>query len=514
MILNFYQASNIPFGGLSFAIPLLLLLLLLGNRVRACYKPGLRSLPGPFIASVTNLWRLVDVARGNHHDTLINLHRKYQSKLVRIGPNAVSVADPEAVRIIYGLKSGFIKTDFYTVQQSLSQGRPLENLFNTRNEDFHAAIRRPIANAYSMTTLLKYEPFVDTTSRVFLQRLNELYGDTGKACDLGTWLQYYAFDVIGEMTFSKRLGFLETGSDVGGIIKDLEWRLNYFAWCGQIPILDKFLVKSPIAVRMMPSNHVVKFTLDLVNDRLAHPSERQDFLDMFLKAKEEHPDLVNDRQVTSYSVTNIFAGSDTTAISLRSVFYHLLKNPPTLRKVVEEIDSAVDGRDCLQEPISFAESNKMPYLQAVLKEAMRVHPAVGLLLERLVPSGGCKIAGTWLPEGTTVGIDPWVLHRNKQVYGEDADVFRPERWLEADAETLKVMDRSFLAFGSGARTCIGRHISMLEMAKIVPQLLWAFELELENPKASWELHNYWFVRQTGLNVYLRKRPGRGGYLFA
>lgn len=196
---------------------------------------------------------------------------------------------------------------------------------------------------------------------------------------------------------------------------------------------------------MMPSNHVVKFTLDLVNDRLAHPSERQDFLDMFLQAKEEYPGLVNDRQVTSYSVTNIFAGSDTTAISLRSVFYHLLKNPPTLHKVVEEIDNAVDGRDCLQEPISFAESNKLPYLQAVLKEAMRVHPAVGLLLERLVPSGGCKIAGTWLPEGTTVGIDPWVLHRNKEVYGEDADVFRPERWLEADSETLKVMDRSFLA---------------------------------------------------------------------
>lgn len=89
-----------------------------------------------------------------------------------------------------------MQTDFYTVQQSLSQGRPLENLFNTLNEDFHAAIRRPVANAYSMTTLLKYEPFVDTTSRVFLRRLNELYGDTEKVCDLGTWLQYYAFDVM------------------------------------------------------------------------------------------------------------------------------------------------------------------------------------------------------------------------------------------------------------------------------------------------------------------------------
>jgi hypothetical protein len=82
------------------------------------------------------------------------------------------------------------------VQQNVSQGKPLENLFNTTREDFHATIRRPVASAYSMTTLLRYEPFVDNTSQVFLRRLNQLYADTGKVCDLGTWLQYYAFDVM------------------------------------------------------------------------------------------------------------------------------------------------------------------------------------------------------------------------------------------------------------------------------------------------------------------------------
>jgi hypothetical protein len=82
------------------------------------YKRGLRSLPGPFLATFTNLWRLVDVARGHHHDTLIGLHQKYQSKLVRVGPNVVSVADPGAVRIIYGLKTGFTKAcslTFYVI---------------------------------------------------------------------------------------------------------------------------------------------------------------------------------------------------------------------------------------------------------------------------------------------------------------------------------------------------------------------------------------------------------------
>lgn len=87
----------------------------------------------------------------------------------------------------------------------------------------------------------------------------------------------------------------------------------------------------------------------------------------------------------------------------------------------------------------------MIYLQAVLKEAMRIHPAVGLLLERVVPREGCEIAGVKLPPGTIVGINPWVLHHDPQVWGEDVHIFRPERWLEADPAQLKLMDRSFLA---------------------------------------------------------------------
>lgn len=74
-----------------------------------------------------------------------------------------------------------------------------------------------------------------------------------------------------------------------------------------------------------------------------------------------------------------------------------------------------------------------------------MHPAVGLLLERVVPQGGARLGDAWLSEGTVVGINPWVASRDKTVYGPDADVFRPERWLEADEKQLKLMERNFLA---------------------------------------------------------------------
>lgn len=212
-----------------------------------------------------------------------------------------------------------------------------------------------------------------------------------------------------------------------------------------MPPLDGFLLKNPMAMRMIPNNHVVKFSVQQVQERINKPTNRKDFLSAFLQAKKDWPDLVDDRQVLSYSNSNIFAGSDTTAISLRSILYYALKTPHVLRQVVAEIDSTVGDRDCSRNPISFSEANQMPYLQATIKESLRMHPAVGLLLERIVPANGVSIAGTFLPAGTVVGICPWVLHRDKRIFGEDADTFRPERWLEASSESLKLMERSNLA---------------------------------------------------------------------
>ena len=83
--------------------------------------------------------------------------------------------------------------------------------------------------------------------------------------------------------------------------------------------------------------------------------------------------------------------------------------------------------------------------QATMKEAMRVHPGVGFPLERFVPPEGAEICGRTLPGGTNVSISAPVIHHNKEIYGQDANIFRPERWLEASCEELKAMDRYFFA---------------------------------------------------------------------
>lgn len=106
-------------------------------------------------------------------------------------------------------------------------------MFNTANDRYHARLRRSVSNAYAMSTLVTFEPFVDSTSTEFIRQLKLRFADRSNdagVCEFGAWLQFYAFDVIGELTFSKRLGFVEGGVDVDNIIRDLESFLNYVSW--------------------------------------------------------------------------------------------------------------------------------------------------------------------------------------------------------------------------------------------------------------------------------------------
>ena len=269
---------------------------------------------------------------------------------------------------------------------------------------------------------------------------------------------------------------------------------------GQMPILDLFLEKNPIkmwAARLGLIKTVFPVTLfaqSRSNERAGHiqkiktygiPDEEKangraiDLLSKFAQAAHDHPDFMTDTQVLASCTSMVFAGSETTAISLSSVFYFLLKHPHVYKKLMQELDEAVangtiEARE--NKSISWSESQKLPYLDAVIQESFRLHPAAGLILERIVPPQGMDILGNFIPGGTIVGCNAWVLHRRPEVFGADVDVFRPERWIEASAEKQKEMRGTMFQFGAGARTCIGRNVSLLEVYKLVPSFLRRFEV--------------------------------------
>ncbi|KAF2160362.1 hypothetical protein M409DRAFT_29211 [Zasmidium cellare ATCC 36951] len=519
------------FSNISLTLQLLPILALTTLLTRLTWSYlRLRHIPGPFIASLTDLWRLIDVWRRDAHNTHIHLHAKY-GDVVRIGPNTVLVSRPDIVQDVYGISKGFVKSEFYHVWQNIVNGKRAASLVFTTDEAEHAKMKRPIASAYSLSTLVEFEPLIDSTTAVFLSRLDEVFANTGKVCDLGTWLQWYAFDVIGELTLSQRLGFLEQAKDVRGIIASVAANFDRCSVLGQMPWLDLWTYKNPLYLHFLAkpvSNPILLFGQKLLQDRLNDleppPSTLQvqdptlctkilhgtlpskpDFLSRFLHLHAEQPDIVTDRALLTYLFMNINAGSDTIASTLRAILYYLLKTPTSLSTLHHELSTAArKGHLTLPLP-SWTESRTLPYLNAVITESLRLNPALGLPLERIVPATGLHLGQIYIPPGTVVGVNPWAHHRNAEIFGPDAADWRPERWIEASPEQVKYMEGNLLTFGAGKRTCLGRNIAMLELTKLVPALVMRYEMELEDPRREWRVVNSFAVRQEGLDVLIKKR---------
>ncbi|KAF5521032.1 Pisatin demethylase [Colletotrichum aenigma] len=483
-------------------------------------RSPLRSIPGPMLTRFTDFWYFIRIKQGNFEKVNISLHEKY-GPIVRYGPNRYSINDAEASKTIYGHGTQFPKSFWYS---SFQPNDTWWNIFSEQSIKRHAHNRRFFAHAFSMTSLVNYEPYLDECGEIFSQRMLE-FSKAGAPVDIGHWFQCFAFDAVAYITYGKRLGFLDRGDDIGKVIENLDASLVYSSLAGIFPSFHRYI--APLLSAMGPLfrtdriMYVMNFTQSRITEERAAPKSvaeskthvegagvGETFLRKYLVKHSEDPDAFTNYHILIGCATNMFAGSDTTGISLSGILYHILRNPDCVTKLRAEIDG-FSSRGELSDNPTFKQGQDMPYLQAVIKEALRMHPAVGLPLERVVPEGGATIADRFFPEGSVVGINSWVQHHNKSIFGQDADEFRPERWLIDDEDKLSLMNRNWMPFGLGSRTCLGKNVSILEMTKLIPRIIRDFDFKLdgdaEAPGGSWTTANAWFVKPRGFCVRVEPR---------
>lgn len=269
--------------------------------------------------------------------------------------------------------------------------------------------------------------------------------------------------------------------------------------------MHKFIFRQPLIAKCLLPADIGSEFISLINNeikigrQLKEDSSKLTFLQRLVLNQQQHAEQITDRDITTHTFGNITAGSDTTAIAMQSVILNLIRNPTVYRTLCEEVRSSLT-----ELPVQFHRANELPYLTAVVKEAIRIHPSVGMMLARTVPTGGAEICGFHIPAGTEVGMNPWVLHRDESIFSEPNE-FRPERWISSSEQQLSLMNRSFMAFGHGPHTCSGRWISMMETMKLIPTLLLHFDLEIVNDAKDFKMLNRWFIFQTGINVRLISR---------
>jgi cytochrome P450 len=215
-LLNGLRTVFEPTARQAWLIATALVLTTIGFALHRLYLHPLARFPGPFAAKLSGSWRNKRYWRGTWHDDIVDAHKRY-GPIVRIAPNELSVTGQEVLKPLYGHGSNAVKTHWYATWDP-PIGAPA--LFPARDRKVHAFLRKRVSAAYSMSSILRYEPFIQGCLDLLIVRLQE-YASRGEEVNMSNMSNAFAFDVVGELAYGAPLGHLETGTDVNNLRKTI-----------------------------------------------------------------------------------------------------------------------------------------------------------------------------------------------------------------------------------------------------------------------------------------------------
>ncbi|KAI5924782.1 cytochrome P450 [Camillea tinctor] len=444
----------------------------------------LRHIPGPFYAGFCELELVRMALSDNQWDWNLTIDKKY-GPLARVGPNFLHTSDPELIRRMSSSKTNYWKSDWYQGNRFNPYG-PL--MFVERSPHIHDQIKAKLAPGYNGKDIVGVEKDVDSQVMNLVQLIKRKYltlpheGGT-QVLNLGRTISYFTFDVISVLALGKEAGCLETDSDLNGYIEHFEAHLPLLSKITNIWICRKFMLSSFGLKFFGPKETDTKGMGKLMGEtnavvrKIYSPENATDktMLGSFARHGLSQSDCESEALFT------FIAGSDTTAAAIRNTLMYIITTPLVYQRLKEEIANAIrDGK--VSHPITFAEARTLPYLKAVIFEGLRMRPITTSILAKDVPKGGDTYKGQFIPEGTSIGINLPAVLRSKDFFGEDADVFRPERFLEVDEETQAELQRNVeYIFGYGRWMCSGKPIALMELHKVYFELLREFDFQVLNP---------------------------------
>lgn len=324
-----------------------------------------------------------------------------------------------------------------------------------------------------------------------------------------------SWDAIGTVAFSKTVGYLDKGCDFDGTLARAYSLMRSFINASMLPWFGHYVF--PIPYLQVPGlTTVLERSINRLKERVAQSDEyfrdpgQPDLLDKFLETKAVYPQTA-DETVVGWIMSLFLAGADSTTSALCSAMYHVVRDRAIWTRLRSELDEAAFSCPPGQ-PMSYQQARSSPYLEAVIRESLRILPGVSMPLERDVPTDGFTLpSGGFVPKGVTLGVNPYIMARDS-AYGPDADEFRPERWLQGPDEAieryqerLSAMNAADFVFGGGARRCIGENLALIQLHKLVATLVTQFDIELVNPQKEWSVQGAWFPHLSGIEVKASKR---------
>ncbi|KAH8197541.1 hypothetical protein TruAng_008277 [Truncatella angustata] len=409
----------------------------------------LRHFHGPKFATITQMYHAYQISQGNNYVYLARMHAAYGG-FVRIGPNTLSVAEPDWVDLVHNRHTLFKKADWYDL------GKPRISLQQIRDPVLHDKRRRHgWDKAFTATSLRAYDSRIVKYADILVLQLRK----TGlRTVNVTEWFNSFAFDVMGELTFGRAFKALETGKSH--------------------PVIDAIHVANTNGSNLhsLPWLYYLEVAMaDLecysVKERQTYEPDEPDIMSRILGAGQFFPNKKEEEDILkSDSRLLIVAGSDTTATALTFAYYHLARDSSIVEKLRKELSQhhITDQKQC-----NVQQLQDLPYMNAVINEVLRLHPPVPSGFFRETPAEGVNIGGHFLPGGVKLLTPPYVIQRSPKAFVKPND-FLPERWTTRPELILK--KEAFFPFLIGRFSCIGKQLALNELRLVLAKLILEFDI--------------------------------------
>ncbi|KAK3356880.1 cytochrome P450 monooxygenase-like protein [Lasiosphaeria hispida] len=416
----------------------------------------LAKYPGPLLARLTNFYiTALSMKKLHMFEEVQKLHAQY-GDIVRLGPRELSIADPEAVRAIYGSQSPVTKGPWYTLLE------PRIPLFMARDKQEHARRRKVWDQGFSTKALQGYEPRITKAIDQFLVVIRR---NVGRPLDVNNWFAYFAFDIIEDLAFNKSSNMLGDGKETY-IFQTIRADMFNIALFTHLPWLLPFLKRTPLL-----NNNYLRFwdwIQNKIEERSKNEPDQPDIFSWILKAYGQSAKTQRDRyNLHGDAQLIVIAGSDSVAATLTYVFFHLAYDPELVRMLQAELDALPD--------LAHDRLAAVALLDAVVNEAMRLHPPVPSGTQRVTPPEGLQIGKAFVPGDTIVQVPSYTVFRDERAF-ELPNEFIPERWT---TRPELIRDKSvFIPFNSGPYGCVGKRLALMEIRRLVAEILWRYDVRI------------------------------------
>lgn len=427
------------------------------------YISPLSKFPGPKLAALT-LWYefyYEVVKRGRFAWEIKRMHEVY-GPVVRINPHELHVSDPDFYEELYAGPTR--KRNKYP--WSAYMFGPEDTLVSTIEHDKHRRRRAPVARYFSLQAIRRFDPVIRNKLDILNSRFAE-YKATGQPVDLDVAFTAMTTDIITQYAFGASYGYLEAEGFYPDWIPVLRGVSEQSLLHKLIPFITNNLRKIPLEwmIKIKPEFASFQSLMDGISRTLEEIKAGKNTIDEDSDQATIFHGLINadgpeEEKSTEYmnglAQSVVAAGAITTAHYLKTTMYHILANPDILERLSSELKIVMKNPSVIP-PI--AELDKLPYLNGVFTEGLRISHGIIARITRVAPDEDLQVDGYTIPAGTPIGMSSWLLHNNPELFTSPRD-FKPERWLEPGAEQKK---KYVVNFTRGSRICLGKDLARTEI---------------------------------------------------